>query len=330
MSDSPELPRDLTSSAITRLVIVAASLATCTALVLVPGSRGLASQATVELLDNASTMLTFFSLSLLLTISFRSMPALFRSRDARVTAAMVGVSVPLATFLLMPAMAGPLHPWLAAMLMTVALTSAGLGAVVALCLAPTRAGGLALLLVCVGAGARALSVVCAEIAAEQARMSWFLVGRGLSTLQLAASFALLGLIAVWMGTRSRVGFVTVAAVVALAGIGMWGVSRGASPEALRWQSWLNGALATPRPPESYFGGTLPVLLDLVALGLAFGCALLPRSRETLPIALCALCQGTLDVPWRAIAACAAAAWLVAHLDVTHRTSVAPPSGASGG
>ncbi len=229
MSDSPGEVHDLTSSAITRLVIGAAALSTCTALVLVPGSRGLASQTTVDLLENASTTLTFFSLSLLLTIGFRSMPALFRSRDARVAAAMVGVSVPIATLLLLPAMVGPLRPWLAAALMSVAATSAGLGAVAALRIAPSRAGGLALLLVFVAAGARALSVACAEIAAEQARMSWYVLGRGLSTAQLAASFALLGLIAVWMGTRSKVGVATVIAAAAVAGIGIWGAARGGLP-----------------------------------------------------------------------------------------------------
>lgn len=329
MSDSPEQVQDLASSAITRLVIGAAALAACTALVLVPGSRGLAPQTTVELLENASTMLTFFSLSLLLTIAFRSMPALFRSRDARVAAAMLGVSVPAATLLLMPAMAGPLRPWLAAVLMVVAATAAGLGSVAALCIAPSRAGGLALLLVFVAAGARALSVACAEIAAEQARMSWYVLARGLSTVQLAASFALLGLIAVWMGTRSKVGVATVIVVVAVAGIGIWGASRGALPEASRWQAWLNGALATPRLPESYFGATLPVVLDLVALGLALGCVFLPLSRETLPMALCALCQGTLDVPWRAIAACAAAACLVARSERASGMSESPPPGARG-
>jgi hypothetical protein len=333
MSTSPdgaELRGDLTSNAITRLVVVAAALASGTAMVLAPGARGLAAQATVEGIDTTSTILTFFSLSLLLTIAFRAMPALFRARDARATGAIIGVSVLLATFLLIPAMAGPLRPWLAAMLMMVALTSAGLGALAALWFAPTRAGGLALLLVSIAAAARALSVLCAEVAAEQARMSWFLLGRGLSTLQVGATFVLLGLIAVWMGTRSKVGVAAVIAAAVIAGIAMWGASRGASAEASRWQAWLNGALTTPRLPESYFGGTLPALLDLLALGFAFGCALLPHSRETMPMALCALCQGTLDVPWRAMAACVAAAWLVAHLDVTPHPLAAPQPDPPGG
>ncbi len=318
------LTRDLTSGVITRLAIVSAAFASIFAMVLLPGSRGLAHQATVEWLDATATMLTFFSLSLLLTSAFRAMPMLFRSASARVTAAMIAINVPIATLLLVPAMTGPLKPWLTAALMMVAVASAGLGAIAALQMAPSRAGGLALLLVCIGGCARAVSVICAELAAEQARMSWFLAARGLSTLQLAASFILLGLIAIWMATRSKIGLGLAVAAVLLAGIGMWGASKGAAPDALRWQSWLNGALATSRAPESYFGNSLPVLLDLAALGLALCCAFLPRSREALPMALCALCQGTLDVPWRAIAACAAAAWLVAHLAPREGTAASMP------
>ena len=325
MSTHHEQPRDLTSSAITRLAIFSAVCASISSLILLPGSRGLAPQATVELLDNVSTILTFFSMSLLLTCAFRMLPTLFQSR--RVIAAIVGVSVPIATFLLMPAMMGPLRPWMAAALMLVAITSAGLGSVASLRMAPSRAGGLALLLVCAGGSARVLSVVCAELAAEQARMSWFIASRGLSTAQLAASFILLGLIAIWMATRGHLGLGLAVITIVLALIGMWGASKGALPEAVRWQSWLNGALAAPRPPEGYLGNSLPVLLDVVAVGLALCCTFLPRSRETLAMALCALSQGTLDVPFRALAACTAAAWLVAHLDARKGApaTIPPPS-----
>ena len=318
-------PGPLAEPARTVLVFtsVCAVAAAVLGMVLVPGLRGNAGQATVDVAEQVSGVFSF-GVGALLVLSIGGVSFGLARRGWPVwplRAPMLTGALMVAAASVMAAVFGRLDNRL-----TVVLSLAGEGAVVlasamALRRPTTRAVGSVLLALALASAARLSSWELASQATETASVTSYAMARVASTVGLLFEAAAQVIAVVWIGRRAsgagpvagRAGSVASVLAVALALGASYAAMRGGRDDAPLLDVVLHTALDRATTPPAYFVGVgLTIFLGATTLALA-GAALAAIPAAGAPAACLALALvsgGAFDVPLRSLAAVASGCFLV--------------------
>jgi hypothetical protein len=308
----PESPA-ASSAWLLRTSALAAVAAAAMGVIVAPGMRGNASEPVVVKAEEASAILAYFLMGLLVALVLRGATELVRAHaialGARVAMISGGAMVVAICVLGLKERLAP--PW------PVALGSASAAAAIAAAYSAargphTRAIAGVLFAFALAAVARLAAWELAMRAGDTANVTLFMLGRGFATagVVLEASGQLLAV--TWLGTRGRVSG-QLGATVALAGAFAltWGVARGMHSDAAPWQSVLHTALAdAPGVPAPFRLETLATFLVPAALLFALVAAAQPNQVVAIvaSMALALVSRGSFDAPLRALCVIAAAQW----------------------
>ncbi len=299
----------LRTSALTAVVAGAA------AVIVLPGTRGNASEDVVVWADRVTSALAYFLLGLLTSLIIWGAIELTRVRGSialptRIVLVGTGGAVALTAS---QAFRDRLPSWLALLLVAAAAVASIVAAYGGVLRPHTRAPAALLLVLAFAALARLGAWEVAARANEHADLTLFHWSRGLATAGVL--FEALGqLIAVtWLGTRSRLaGQVGSTAALLVAFALTWGVARGLHSGAAPWRYVLHTALAdAPGLPPPFGLDAVATFLVPASMLLALVAAAQPNQVAAVvaSVALALVAHGSFDVPLRALCAVAASIWL---------------------
>ncbi|WP_394823219.1 hypothetical protein [Pendulispora albinea] len=300
---------------ILRVAAICAVAAAALGRIIAPGLRGNASENVVVFWDRAAAISAYAMSCLLISTLLSGIFELVRRHkigSGPRIATVIGVGIVITTVL--PAFQRRL-PMALAMIMAIsaiglAITS-GLHAIRA---AHTRAVGTVLVFFGVAAFARLIGWELAVMAGDHANARLYGWSRGLATGGVVLEGLGQLVAAAWLGTRTRVlGQILSSVAVAAAFLITWGAARGAQPGADVWQAVLHTSLGEAAgAPPSY--GLSAIATFLVSASILFALvAVLQRGQVvaiTSALALALIGRGAYDAPLRALAAAAAAVWMM--------------------
>jgi uncharacterized membrane protein len=294
---------------LTAVVAIAAKVA---GVVLAPGSRGVLSGKTVNVIETMSGALAYTLIALLVALVCTASFELARARRINGLArggvvAISGLIVALAS----PAVVERLNT-LPSLALAVFTSVAALVAGVVVIRAPqTRAVGGILALFALSGLIRVVSWETSAISFDRASHSMHDVARGFATAAIALQTLATLLAAAWIGTRSKWRGRLLANVAILLAFGItWLAARGSdAPSAIEavLRTSLPAAAGLPAP---FLVGSLAAFLVPASIFLA-GVALLQPAQPSAVVAslaLALLSSGAFDVPLHALLAIAAAQW----------------------
>ena len=306
------------------VLVIASALAVAAAVlgtVIVPGLRGNAGQATVELAERISGGLSF-GVGALLVLSIAGVALDFARRGwpvwpVRVT--MVTGALLVAAASVMAAGFGRLDTRLSVVLSLSGEGAVILGAALALRRPHTRAVGAVLLALALASAARLSSWELASQATEQASVPLYAMARAAATVG-AVFEAVAQVVAVaWLsrrageGSMARAGSIAAAAAIALALAASYAAMRGGQSDAALLDVILHTAFDRATTPPAYLAGAgLTIFLGATALALSAASlvAVPAAGAPAACLALALVSGGAFDVPLRALAAAGASCFLV--------------------
>ncbi|HEY1958111.1 MAG TPA: hypothetical protein VGH28_20970 [Polyangiaceae bacterium] len=275
---------------------------------IVPGLRGIASDATItrweHLTAGVSYAMAFLLAGLLLTGAFD----LSRTRKVGlVPRALLFFGAPGVLAMLVPAFAHSLTPAGSLILVVATLLVVIGGASAGLRTPHTRALALVQLVLGFAALARVISWFIAT--AFQDNLRAWVIARTFATAGVIAEGVAQMVAVAWLSTRRRMASSLASAaalIVAFAIVWMAGRADASSPG---WECVLRSGIMGQTGAQSTLGA-LEAFFVTASVLLAFACALVPRQLTvvTCGIALALLGRGAFDVPLRALAATVAAIW----------------------
>ncbi|WP_394836267.1 hypothetical protein LVJ94_05080 [Pendulispora rubella] len=303
------------STWILRVAAVCGVVAAILGRIIAPGLRGNASENVVVFWDRAAAV-SSYAMSCILIAAL--LMGLFEvSRRPKLgfgvrIATVISVGIVVATVL--PAFQRRL-PLALAVLMSIATSSLAISAALnSLRSAHTRAVGAVLGFFGLAALVRLFAWELAVVAGDHASANLYGWSRVAATG--AVVFEGIGQLvaAAWLGTRTRLlGQIMSSIAVAAAFVVTWGAARGALPGAEPWQAILHTSLGEAvGVPPSYGLGAIATFL--VAASILFAMVAVLQRRQVLTItsalALALIGRGAYDAPLRALAAAAAAVWMM--------------------
>jgi hypothetical protein len=278
--------------------------------VIVPGLRGIASDAVITKWEVVSAALAY-AMGLLLAGSLLT-GAFDLSRTRKVgllPRAMLFFGAPGVLAMLVPAFARPLSAVGSLILIIATLLVVTGGAIAGLRASHTRALAIAQLVLAFAGLARLLGWVIGTVLADSVRA--YSIARTFSSTGIIAEGAAQMVVVAWMSTRKRMSS-SAATALALVGAFMivWVAGRAdvASPD---WQILLRtGILGQTTPVAHSVLSALEAFFITASVLLALVCTFM---RGHVTVVLCALAlallgRGAFDVPLRALAASVAALW----------------------
>lgn len=276
--------------------------------IIVPGLRGLASDATIMRWERISASVAYAMAFLLAGLLLTGAFDLSRTRKVGfVSRGLLFFGAPGVLAMLVPAFAHSLTPAgsliliVATLLVVIGGASAGLRA------AHTRALSIVQLVLGFAGLARAVAWLLGMLAQDSLRM--WVVARTFDTAGVIAEGAAQMIAVAWLSTRRRMpSSLASAAALMIAFIVVWLAGR-ADASSPAWESVLRAGIGGQTNAQSTLGA-LEAFFVTASVLLAFACALVPRQLTvvTCGIALALLGRGAFDVPLRALAATAAALW----------------------
>ncbi len=292
---------------------VAVSLAGLLGLIVAPGLRGNAREASVVFWDWSAGTLACFAFVTLVSLACWGAQAVVRSQGtAVVVRAVLVAGVVAAVPVAVAGLYGRLPQAVAVLLAVVSAAAATAGAWAAAKMPHTRAlAGLLLALAC-AAVVRVAAWEVAIWASARGDVEWFRWSRALMTSGVC--FEALGqIVAVaWLGTRGRtVGQVGSTVALFAAFVVTWGVARGMQPDCTAWQATVHTALAGAGgvpPPLGVDGLAIFVLPASLFLALAYALQTGPVVAVVAAAAIALVSHGAFDAPMRALCAVVAAEW----------------------
>ncbi len=298
-----------------RAAALASFLAAVTGVLVAPGLRGLAADRIVDASNRLAWTFAYFMFGLLVAAII--LAALQLSRGARARNLGNGIAVSIAGLtmaLAAPALVRPLPTVMAAILAVVASLAAIVGGLRGLRAKHTRAVAALMLSFAMAALLRIFAWDLARMAGDNGNTSLYATARGVATAALLLEAIGQMIAAAWLGTRSRFGGQFLSSIaVALAWVLTYGAALGASANAKPWEAAAHIALATATGlPRPYGPNGLGVFLLAASILLA-GVAAVQRGQIAAVLAalsLSLIARGTFDVPIHALAATAAALWLM--------------------
>jgi len=298
-----------------RIAAVGGFLAAVMGVLVAPGLRGLANDRVVDAVNRVAWTLAYFMTGLLGALIV--MAAFELSRGGRFENAWRGLGVSaagLAVALAAPALLRPLPPIVSASLAVVTSFAVITAAAQGLRTSHTRAVASVMMSLGLAAVFRVVAWNFARVAGDAGNMSLYEAARVVATVAVALEGLGQVIAAAWLGTRSRFGGQALSSfAIALAWILTYSASRGASVTATPWEAAAHIALATAAGlPHAFGPGGLPVFLLAASILLA-GVAAVQRGQVVavvMALSLSLIGRGTFDVPLRALAAAAAAVWLM--------------------
>jgi hypothetical protein len=293
-----------------RTSAIASAVSSVLGAIVVPGLRGLTSDAVITRWEQVSASVAhamgFLLAGLLLTGAIDLARA---TKVPLVARAMLFFGAPGVISMLVPAFAHQLTAVGSIILITAALFVVVGGSIAGLRAAHTRVLAIAQLVLAFGALSRCIGWLVGIAFADSLRA--YSVSRTFSAAGVVSEGVAQMLIVAWLSTRRRMSssFATAGALVC-AFMVVWFVSRADASSPI-WQNMLRagigqqvtpGASATFHALEAFFVSTSVIL--------ALACAVMPSQ---LVVILCALAlalvgRGAFDVPLRALAASVAALW----------------------
>ncbi|WP_394846701.1 hypothetical protein LZC95_04445 [Pendulispora brunnea] len=303
------------STWILRVAAVCGVVAALLGRIIAPGLRGNASENVVVFWDRAAAV-SSYAMSCILIATL--LMGLFEvSRRPRLgfgvrIATVISVGIVVATVL--PAFQRRL-PLALAVLMSIATSSLAISAALnSLRSAHTRAVGAVLGFFGVAALVRLFAWELAVVAGDHASANLYGWSRVAATGAVVFEGIAQLIAAAWLGTRTRLlGQIMSSVAVAAAFVVTWGAARGAQPGAEPWQAVLHTSLGEAvGVPPSYGLGAIATFL--VAASILFAVVAVLQRRQVVTItsalALALIGRGAYDAPLRALAAAAAAVWMM--------------------
>jgi hypothetical protein len=284
-------------------------------LIVAPGLRGNAREATVVFWDWLAGTLSCFALATLVALACWGAQAVARSRSTGVLVrAVLVVACVAAVPLAVAGLHGRLPQTIAVLQAGVSAAASTVGAWAAARRPHTRAlAGVLLALAC-AALVRVAGWEVAMWASARGDVEWFRWSRVLMTT--GVFFEAFGqIVAVaWLGTRGRTGG-QVGSTVALfvAFVVTWGVARGMQSDCAAWQSAVHTALAGSAgvpSPLGVDGLAIFVLPASLLLALAYAVQSGQVVAVVAAAAMALVSRGAFDAPLRALCAVVAAVWAV--------------------
>ncbi|MGA3120251.1 MAG: hypothetical protein ABSF69_05720 [Polyangiaceae bacterium] len=303
----------LSSAWLLRSAAYAAVAAGIAGVIIAPGIAGNASEPVVVAIDRGSSILAYFLLGLLVTVTLRGSFDLVRASEVPILprVALIGGSAAIVA-LSAPALHGRIPPQLAVLIASIAAVVCLAGAYCGARTPHTRAVAGVLCAFAFGAVARLGAWELAARAGETANISLFGTSRGLATASILFDAAGQLVAVTWLGTRGKWGGqLASSAALATALVITWGVASGVHSGASFWQAILHSALAdAPGVPPPLGLDALATFLVPASLLLALVAA--AQTRQIVAIvscmALALVCRGAFDAPLCALCAVAAALW----------------------
>jgi len=319
--EAPEVPGAkaapplLRSTWVLRVAAVCGVVAAVLGRIIAPGLRGNASENVVVFWDRAAAV-SSYAMSCILIAAL--LVGLFEvSRRPKLgfgvrIATVISVGIVVATVL--PAFQRRL-PLALAVLMSIATSSLAISAALnSLRSAHTRAVGAVLGFFGLAALVRLFAWELAVVAGDHASANMYGWSRVAATGAVVFEGVGQVIAAAWLGTRTRLlGQIMSSVAVAAAFVVTWGAARGALPGAEVWQAVLHTSLgeAVGAPPSYGLGA---IATFLVASSILFAIAAVLQRRQVVTItsalALALIGRGAYDAPLRALAAAAAAVWMM--------------------
>ena len=275
----------------------------------VPGLRGIATDATIGHVERLSAGLAYAMAFLLAGLLLNGAFDLSRARKVSIWArALLFFGAPGVLAMLVPAFAhsltnvGSLILVIATLLVVIGGAASGLRS------AHTRALAMVQLVLGFAALARAVGWLLGTIFPDNLRM--FVVSQTFSSAGIVGEGAAQMLAVAWLSTRRRslVSSGATAGALLLAFLAVWFAGR-ADSSSPAWQLVLRSGIGGQTSAHGALGA-LEAFFVAASVLLAFACAVVPRQLAvvTCGIALALLGRGAFDVPLRALAATTAALW----------------------
>jgi hypothetical protein len=332
-----------------RTTALCALVATVLGVIVAPGLRGYATDASVVAWDRAAMVLSYAAAILACAGAILGATELAFSRRAEsASGALVVSGTSLVVVLLVVAviharrMPDSPAPWQLSMgIALVASSVASTAAWRAMAGPHTRALSIVVSAFALAALLRVGSWELARAASERGGPLYELASRGVATVAVVIEAVGQAVTAAWIGSRARTGLVASSLAAVLAFGVMWGAAWGGHTDAPVWASALHAVLGeSPSLPAPFALSAAQSFLGASAVFLA-AAALLQHSQPaalTSAFALALLSRGAFDAPIRAIAIVAAAVWgfcaafdqrlLWAALGTPRERSSHPPSSSS--
>ncbi len=302
----------LRSAWLLRASVLVAVAATALGVVVVPGLRSNASDATVLLWERACAVASVGAAVLISALATTGAFDLARAAKLGLTVRLPCIALTgVALILGIASAAHSLPPLLLAPMMLASTALAMIAAQVGLRASHTRAPALVLLGAALASTAHLFAWELANLGADRpALYTW---ARALATVALGLTALSQLMAATWISARGR-GMGQLGALLAT-GAAMalvWAAARGASSDAPIWQSSLHTALHGSPTPRPFLIDSLPAFFTLTSMTLALAVALVPRQVTVLTAtaALALVGRGELDVPMSTLTATAGSIWLL--------------------
>jgi hypothetical protein len=316
------------------LTVGIAVVAKIAGVILLPGARGIAGEATINILDAASGALAYTLTALLVALVCSASFELARSRAVHVVArgavvATSGLIVALAS----PAVVERLSA-LPSVVLAVIASLVALVAGAAVVRAPqTRAIGGVLVLLAICGLLRVVAWETSATAFERLSLPLHDVARGFSTVAVALQAIAALIAAAWIGTRSRWHGRILANLAILVAFGATWLASQTSEAPSRVEAVLRASLsgATGLPPP-YLLGSIAAFLVPASILLTIAALAQPGQPPPLVAALGLglLSHGAFDVPLQALLVTTSAQWaMLAMADERSLTAPVYPERASG-
>ena len=310
-SRSPESYARLASPALRaawllRTSALVGAVASALGAVIVPGLRGVASDATIEHCEKASTILSYATAFLLAGLLLNGAFDLSRTRKVSLwSRALLFFGAPGVLAMLVPAFAHPLSNAGSVILVVATLLVVIGGASSGLRASHTRMLAMVQLVLGFSAVARTVAWLLGTLFSDNLRV--WVVSQTFSSAGIVAEGAAQMLAVAWLSTRRRMASSGITAVaLTLAFMIVWVAGR-AEPSSPAWQLVLRSGIGGQTSAHGALGA-LEAFFVAASIPLALGCALVPRQLTvvTCGIALALLARGSFDIPLRALAASTAA------------------------
>jgi hypothetical protein len=294
------------------LTAMVAVVATVAGVIVAPGARGIAGEATVDLIDTASGAFAYLLTALLVSLVCGASFELARTRSVNVVGrgVVVGISG-LVVALASPAVVERLGPGPSLVLAVFASLIALVSGILVLRAAHTRMLGGMLCLYAVSSILRIAGWETSAFAADRGSLSVHEMARGLATASVALAAIAALLATAWVSTRSRWRGRLLANLAILTAFGLTWVAARTTESPSSFEAILRAVLpAAAGIPAPYALGAIAAFLVPATILLAAAALVQPKQAPVLiaALAFALLSNGTLDIPLHALLITTSAQW----------------------
>ncbi len=276
--------------------------------IVVPGLRGIASDATITRWERISAGLGYAMALLLAGLLLTGAFDLSRTRKVGIVPrALLFFGAPGVLAMLVPAFSHSLTPIGSLILVIATLLVVIGGASSGLRMAHTRALAIVQLVLGFAGLARAVAWLLATLSQDSLRV--WVVARTFSTAGVVAEGAAQMIAVAWLSTRRRMTSSVASGAALLGAFTLVWIAGRVGESSPAWQLVLRAGIGGQTSAQATLGA-LEAFFVTASILLALACAVIPRQLTvvTCGIALALLGRGAYDVPLRALAATAAAVW----------------------